>query len=184
MAAGGESTTGARETRRVHDMLPRSGAIIEAFTNTMTVGHPGQLVLDVAHDLASHHQQQWQAEEVSRVATSADEVATSKRRIDDLNAERVALVERIDGWAAREIPSRPEASLHTETLGSVVDRLAIAWVRANILINMTGRRDAARAALRQQAELANAYDDLIGDVAAGRRRLPAWRQLKIYRSGR
>ncbi len=62
----------------------------------------------------------------------------------------------------------------------MVDRLAIAWVRADNLINSDGDRDRARLALRQLAELADAYDDLVRDVTAGHRRLPRWRALKSY----
>jgi len=50
------------------------------------------------------------------------------------------------------------------------------------LITTAGDRDRARLALRQLVELAAAHDDLIRDVAAGHRRLPAWRSLKSYRS--
>lgn len=167
----------------VRELLPRSASIIEAFRDTTTRNHPEHHVLDTANALASHHQRQWHAEDASRVSgASADAIAANKRLIDDLNARRVALVEQIDEWAAGQIRSRVDASLHTETLGSVIDRLAIAWVRANSLISTGDTRDRARMALRQLAELADAYDDLIRDVAAGQRRLPTWRPLKTYRS--
>ncbi len=183
MADGGETTMEPQVTRQAREILPRSASIIEAFRDTTSRAHPGQCVLDTANNLAAHHQRQWHAEDASRAPdSSAEDIAASKRLIDELNARRVALVEQIDTWVAREIYSRADASLHTETLGSVVDRLAIAWVRANSLINTTDARDRAGLALRQLAELADAYDDLIHDVAAGHRRLPAWRPLKSYRS--
>lgn len=182
MATGGEPSL-QPHVMHVREVLPRSASIIEAFRGTTSNGHPGQHVLDRARDLAGHHQRQWNAEDASRArAASAENVAATKRLIDDLNAERVALVEQIDKWVAGKIHSRVDASLHTETLGSVIDRLAIAWVRANSLINTEDARDRARLALRQLAELADAYDDLVRDVAAGHRRLPAWRPLKTYRS--
>lgn len=181
MADRSEQAT--QHVARVREILPRSASIIEAFRDTSSRDHPGQLVLDTANELAAQHEQQWQAEDVSRASgASAEAIAESKRLIDDLNARRVALVERIDEWVSTQVHSRADASLHTETLGSVVDRLAIAWVRANTLINSGGARERARLALRQLAELADAYDDLIRDVATGHRRLPAWRPLKTYRS--
>lgn len=167
----------------VREILPRSASIIATFRGTCARDHPGHHVLDAANALAAHHQRQWQAEDASRAAgASAEDIAASKRLIDELNTRRVALVEQVDEWAARQIRSRADASLHTETLGSVIDRLAIAWVRANSLIDSGDARDRARSALRQLAELADAYDDLIRDVATGHRRLPAWRPLKTYRS--
>lgn len=181
MAGSGESTMQSHLTH-VREILPRSASIIEAFHDATNRDHPGWHVLDTANALAAHHQQQWHAEDFSRApGASAKDIAASKRLIDELNAKRVALVERVDEWVAGQVHSRADASLHTETLGSVVDRLAIAWVRTNSLINIYEARDRARMALRQLAELADAYDDLIRDVATGRRRLPAWRPLKTYR---
>jgi hypothetical protein len=182
MADGGEPTTQPHLTD-VREILPRSASIIEAFRGGPGHDHPSQLVLDIAYDLANHHQRQWDAEDVSRASdASAEDIAASKRLIDELNARRVTVVEQIDQWVAGQIRNRADASLHTETLGSVIDRLAIAWVRANSLINTNNARDRARLSLHQLAELANAYDDLVRDVAAGQRRLPAWRPLKTYRS--
>ena len=171
-------------TADVREILPRSASIVEAFWEVAnSADQPGQHVLKTANDLAIHHQRQWQAEDASRASGASDEeIAASKRLIDELNARRVALVERIDEWVAGQIHSRADASLHTETLGSVVDRLAIAWVRTNSLINSGGPRDRTRMALRQLAELADAYDDLIRDVATGHRRLPSWLSLKTYPS--
>lgn len=167
----------------VREILPHSASIIEAFRDTTGSDHPARLVVDTARQLAAHHGRQWRAEDVSRDSdASAETIAESKRFIDDLNARRVALVERIDEWVAAQIHHQAAASLHTETLGSVIDRLAIAWVRVNCL-TAHDVRDRARLALRQLAELADAYDDLVRDVDAGRRRLPMWRHLKTYGSG-
>jgi hypothetical protein len=182
MADGGEPATQPHVTH-VREILPRSASIIEAFRDTTSNDHPGRQVLDMANELAAHHQRQWHAEDASRVpGASAEDIAANKRLIDELNARRVALVEQIDEWVTGQIHSRADASLHTETLGSVIDRLAIAWVRANSLVKANDARDRTRLTLRQLAELADAYDDLIRDVATGHRRLPAWRLLKTYRS--
>lgn len=182
MADGGESTT-QPHVAHVREILPRSASIIEAFRDTTSSDHAGQHLLDTANELAAHHQRQWHAEDASRAPdASYENIAASKRLIDELNAQRVVLLEQIDEWVVGQIHSRVDVSLHTETLGSVIDRLAIAWVRANSLINTNDARDRAPLALGQLAELADAYDDLIRDVAAGQRRLPAWRPLKTYRS--
>lgn len=183
MADGGEPTAQQPHVTHVREILPRSASIIEAFRDASSSDHPGQHILGTANELAAHHQRQWHAEDASRApGASADDIAAIKRLIDELNGRRVALVEQVDEWVASQIHSRADASLHTETLGSVIDRLAIAWVRANSLINTNDARDRARLALRQLAELADAYDDLIRDVATGHRRLPTWRPLKTYRS--
>jgi hypothetical protein len=166
----------------VRDILPRSASIIEAFSGTER-DQPKQSILETANDLAAHHQRQWHTEDACHIpGASTEDLAAGKRLIDELNARRVALVEQIDEWVAGQLHDVvAHASLHTETLGSVIDRLAIAWVRVNNLMTAHDARDRARLALRQLAELADAYDDLIRDVAAGQRRLPAWRPLKTYR---
>lgn len=169
----------------IRRMLPRSASIIEAFRAGPEHEQQTSPLLGVARGLAAHHRRQWHAEDASRApGASAEDIAAGKRLIDQLNAQRVELVEQIDTWATREIGSPVSASLHTETLGSVIDRLAIAWVRAEILISAAAGRDTARLALRQLAELAAAYDDLVRDIVAGTRRLPAWRPLKHYRATR
>jgi hypothetical protein len=134
--------------------------------------------------LAAHHQQQWAAEDDSRTARDAFGVAQAKQLIDELNTRRVELVGHVDQWAADAITARPEASLHTETLGSVIDRLAIEWVRANQLRAHGGDLQRARDCTRQLGELAGAYDDLVRDLEAGRRRLPHWKPLKRYGADR
>lgn len=172
---------GRQPPRHIWEVLPQSASLIAAFPAITSCGHPGQLVINLAHDLAVQHQEQWSAEDASRAeGAPAEVVASCKRRIDGLNARRVMLVERIDDWVTREIQSQPDASLHTETIGSVVDRIAIAWVRVNCLRG-AGASNQAFLALRQLTELAVAYDDLVRDVAFGRRRLPSWRSLKNYR---
>lgn len=178
MAGGGAKGLAGRQVR---ETVPRSAALIETFRGEASRREPGKFVLKVANDLVANHRQQWHAEDASRASTaSAVDVAATKRRIDELNARRVALVEQIDIWVARWVSGRADVPLHTETLGSVVDRLAIAWVRADFLVNAADLNDRARWALRQLVELAGAYDDLVRDVAAGHRRLPVWRSLKTY----
>lgn len=173
-----------RQYLRTREEIPTSAVLVEAFRGAAesSAGHPP--VVEVAAALAAHNERQWAAEDACRTDDDLA-VANGKRLVDALNARRAELVERIDRWAAREIGSRPEASLHTETLGSVIDRLTIAWVRYRRLVDAApADREVARLALRQLAELADAYDDLVRDFASGQRRLPVWRPLKSYGSGR
>lgn len=177
-------TSTTTSSRQIDDLLPRSATLVDAFQTAGEVVADDPVVQSAAR-LAAHHRRQWEAEDDSRNAVDVHGVARAKRSIDQLNQHRVQLVERIDGWVAMRVASPDEASLHTETLGSVVDRLAIAWVRAQQLMALpSGSRDRARLALRQLSELADAYDDLVRDVIAGQRRLPSWRPLKTYGMGR
>ena len=158
--------------------LPRSAAIIEAFRSA---AEPSDELLRVAARLARQHQEQWAAETVSRdPSATAEQIAASKRTIDTLNARRAALIELLDEHVTRLVSTGAEQMpLHTETVGSVIDRLGIAWVRSNNLL-AGSPRERARQALDQLRGLATAYDDLVREIAAGTRRVPAWRTLKQY----
>ena len=160
--------------------LPRSAAIIEAFRSGTD---PADELLRLAARLAHQHQHQdqWAAETVSRDPSStAEQIAASKQTIDTLNASRAALIELLDEHVATRISTGAgQTPLHTETVGSVIDRLGIAWVRANNLL-AGGPRSRARQALDQLRGLAGAYDDLVREIMAGTRRVSAWRLLKQY----
>ena len=134
----------------------------------------------VAFQLRCHHDEQWQAEDLSRKAADDDRVlADIKRRIDRMNVIRSGLVDELDAWLSQYLSQNPAAPLHTETLGSVVDRLCIAWVRADRL-GRVGPGSRGRRAAEQLRELAHAYDLLVAEVIAGRRRVPEWQALKSY----
>jgi uncharacterized protein DUF4254 len=164
--------------------LPMSAALIAAVRSRDVPASRGWTILEAASALAIQHRTQWRAEDETRSCAAPDDlIVANKQLIDSLNARRVELVERIDDWIARHVPQRAKGTLHTETLGSVVDRLAIAYVRCENLTAADSVGADARAAIRQLGELASAYDCLVSDVIAGRRRLPEWRSLKSYRSG-
>ncbi|MEN3611357.1 DUF4254 domain-containing protein [Plantactinospora sp. ZYX-F-223] len=168
-----------------HNLLPAASLVIESFRDSSAcLMSPWQVPLRASWRLATHHDDQWSAEMISRDPTTDDHaVAASKRSIDLLNRVRVDLVTEIDTWVDSILGDLDGGPLHTETIGSVIDRLAIAWVRCQRLIDRDrhGQNDGqAGSALRQFRELARAYDDLLLDVHEGRRRVPRWRPLKSY----
>jgi hypothetical protein len=164
--------------------LPKSAELVNSFAGE--AGH--HPVHKAAAELAGQHLAQWDSEDTCRNNADDDHaVAEAKRVIDWLNTARVRLIDHIDTWAATNVSESPQAArfgaaLHTETLGQLIDRLAVAWVRAQKLVSTDapGSRDDAQRALRQLIELCEAYDDLVRDLREGRRRLPSWRSLKRY----
>ncbi|MEV6774294.1 DUF4254 domain-containing protein [Nocardia sp. NPDC051030] len=89
-----------------------------------------------------------------------------------IDHDRVRLVLDIDRWVAAELPKADrDAHLHTETVGTVVDRLAQFSALAYLTLAMSPD-DAIQEAAQRLTELAIAYEHLAGDLAAGRRRLP------------
>jgi Protein of unknown function (DUF4254) len=168
-----------------HHVLPSSGLVIDSFRNSSARVIPEwRAPLRAASRLATHHGDQWSAEMISRDPTADDHVvAAAKRSIDLLNRVRVDLVTEIDTWVDRVLDDPGTGPLHTETIGSVIDRLAISWVRCQRLTDRErqGRSDSrAGPAVRQFWELAGAYEDLLRDVHEGCRRIPRWRALKSY----
>jgi len=164
-----------------HTAMPTATTLLVAFDTGEGSGPP-LTVPEVAGTLAVVHRRQWQAENDCRgPAATVELIAATKQLIDSLNHRRVELVESVDRWAAQHVPQSAGATLHTETLGSVIDRLAIASVRAANLA-VQGEVERAYLACEQLFELGTAYDSLLDDVRAGRRRVPSWRMLKTYRA--
>ncbi|MGO4647588.1 DUF4254 domain-containing protein [Nocardia sp. 2YAB30] len=92
--------------------------------------------------------------------------------VADLDEQRVRLVRDIDRWAeVRLPPAHGGAYLHTESLGAVIDRLAQLSARAYAALADGAEWD-LWFAWERLAELAVAYEDLVTELATGRRRLP------------
>ncbi|MEU4319064.1 DUF4254 domain-containing protein [Nocardia fluminea] len=129
------------------------------------VGGP---LLWFARDLAVLHEK--------RVVGRGGRVDTDPGVLREIDCRRGELVLAIDDWVLRAIPQhRLGATLHTETVGAVIDRLAEASVRAHhALMTLAANDEMLHCAWHRLAELADAYDDLVRDVLAGRRRLPEW----------
>lgn len=103
-------------------------------------------------------------------------MVTDPERILEIERRRMELVMAIDDWVMRNVPqNRLGATLHTETIGAVIDRLAEASVRAHhALMTLVSDDELLHGAWHHLAELTDAYDDLVREVLAGRRRLPEW----------
>lgn len=121
----------------------------------------------------------WHHEDaVRRAGVSDREIARRKRCIDDLNARRNAAVEHIDVSLLERLDARDTAPLHTETPGTIVDRLSVLALR----IMHTNRAEGPSSRL---AVLEEQYDDLFGGLeqfltrlADGEIRFKLYRQFK------
>lgn len=99
-------------------------------------------------------------------------LTAEKEAVRDIDAHRTRLVRDIDRWTATHLPSAPGgAYLHTEGIGAIVDRLAqLTALAYNALATVDGWD--LWNAWERLAELSLAYEDLAGELTAGRRRLP------------
>ncbi len=138
----------------------------------------------------------WHTEDEARAADAADaQLASVKRRIDATNQRRNDLAEAIDErllemLAPHGLPT-PEAELHSETPGLMIDRLSILSLKIFHTREEIARLDSPpghaernrqRLAilLEQRSDLAECLDRLWQQTLQGQRRFKRYRQLKMY----
>jgi len=138
----------------------------------------------------------WHIEDQARAPGVSDaELAEVKRRVDRTNQQRNDLAEELDrallGWLETQGLPNPEAELHSETPGLIIDRLSILALKIYHTREETGRADAPpghaernreRLAIleQQRADLAGCLDRLWRETLKGTRRFKLYRQLKMY----
>jgi hypothetical protein len=138
----------------------------------------------------------WHEEDKARDPAATDrEIAQVKRAIDRLNQRCNDLVEQVDMKLLSELrthlDAHPDAPLHSETPGLMIDRLSILALKIFHTLEEAQRptaseqhrqRNRERLALlqEQRADLAGALDALFADIAVGRRRFKLYRQMKMY----
>ncbi|GAB0106861.1 hypothetical protein JMUB6875_58510 [Nocardia sp. JMUB6875] len=135
--------------------LPSKDLLLDACAGSIAEAHP---LLQAAYELASLHEARCVAE---------------LGELPEIDCARVRLIREIDRWTARELP-RPfaAATLHTETLGMVVDRLAQFSVDARTTLSGADTECLRHHTWTRLAELSLAYADLSHDLAARVRRIP------------
>jgi hypothetical protein len=138
---------------------------------------------------------QWHAEdEIRRPEIAAHSGLALKRRIDQLNQQRTSLVEQIDDYFMekyRFVKVAADARVNSESPAWAVDRLSILMLKIyHMEIEVTrsmapvGHSDICHARLNvlndQKADLSTSIDELLEDLAHGRKRMKVYRQIKMY----
>lgn len=138
---------------------------------------------------------QWHLEDIIRNPhINPEDALALKRRIDRSNQDRTDLVEEIDTYFRQqysEVKPLADARLNTESPAWAVDRLSILALKIWHMQEQTERTDAdaehiARCqgkldVLReQQKDLSVAIDQLLEDIAEGRKYMKVYRQMKMY----
>jgi hypothetical protein len=138
----------------------------------------------------------WHIEDEARTPEASDaDLAAVKRRIDLTNQLRNDLVEDLDrrllSWLeGRGLPN-PEAPLHSETPGQMIDRLSILSLKIYHTREEAERKHAPaghdvrnheRLAIleKQRRDLAGCLDTLWKEIQGGTRRFELYRQMKMY----
>ena len=138
---------------------------------------------------------QWHYEDIIRDPhIDPVEALALKRRIDRSNQDRTDLVEEIDSWFLQyysKVVPQPDARLNTESPAWAVDRLSILALKIYHMQEQVDRKDAdaehiakckAKLAvlLEQQKDLSLAIDQLLDDIAEGKKYMKVYRQMKMY----
>jgi len=138
---------------------------------------------------------QWHLEDIIREPGIDPVIALQiKRRIDTSNQERTDMVEYIDSYFRekyKDVNVLPDAKLNTESLAWAIDRLSILVLKIYHMQREAERKDASeehRAACRkkleilleQQRDLSTAIDELLQEIAEGKKYMKVYRQMKMY----
>ena len=138
---------------------------------------------------------QWHFEDLIR-DPKIDPVAALvlKRRIDKSNQDRTDLVELIDSYFLdlyKDTISMEGASINTETPAWAIDRLSILTLKIYHMQQEVLRTDSSpehhaqcqkklTILLEQQVDLSLAIDQLLADIAAGKKYMKLYKQMKMY----
>jgi len=138
---------------------------------------------------------QWHFEDIIRdPEIEPVEALALKRRIDKSNQDRTDLVEQIDSYFRelyKEVKVDADARINTESPAWAVDRLSILALKIYHMKEQAERTDATpehvakckaklSVLLEQQKDLSTAIDQLLEDIAAGRKYMKVYRQMKMY----
>jgi hypothetical protein len=138
---------------------------------------------------------QWHLEDIIRDPHIKPTVALEiKRRIDKSNQDRTDLVERIDSYFLSyygEVRPQADATINTESPAWAIDRLSILLLKIYHMQEQVDRTDATpehkatcqrklNVLLEQKQDLSTAIDQLLDDIANGRKYMKVYKQMKMY----
>ena len=138
---------------------------------------------------------QWHLEDIIRDPhIDPVEALKIKRRIDASNQQRTDLVEYIDSWFLQTfsnvVPSE-SATYNTESPAWAIDRLSILELKIFHMQQEVNRTDASEehrqtcqdkldVLLTQRKDLSTAIQQLLDDIAAGKKFMKVYKQMKMY----
>lgn len=138
---------------------------------------------------------QWHFEDIIRDPhIDPAEALLLKRRIDKSNQDRTDLVELIDSYFLdkfKAVTVLPDALINTESPAWAIDRLSILALKIYHMQQEVNRTDTnpehhqqcekkLNILLEQQKDLSTAIGQLLDDIAAGRKYMKVYKQMKMY----
>lgn len=138
---------------------------------------------------------QWHLEDIIRdPEIDPNEAIKIKRWIDKSNQERTDMVEYIDSWFLQkyaDVEIQTDAKINTESPAWAIDRFSILALKVYHMREEANREEASEehrkncqtkldVLLEQHQDLSRAIEELIEDVAAGRKYMKVYKQMKMY----
>ena len=138
---------------------------------------------------------QWHFEDIIRDPNIDPAAAlVLKRRIDKSNQDRTDLVEMIDSYFLdlyKDVQVADNATINTESPAWAIDRLSILFLKIYHMQVEVKRTDVSEehrqkcqeklnVLLQQRVDLSSAIDSLLEDIAAGRKYMKVYKQMKMY----
>ena len=142
---------------------------------------------------------QWHLEDIVRNPTIDPVIGVSlKRKIDSSNQERTDMVEYIDSYFLEQykhVKPNTDATINTESPAWAIDRLSILALKIYHMqaeVNRAGATESHKQScaiklstlLEQRTDLSKAIDDLLADIAAGKKYMKVYKQMKMYNDPR
>ncbi|MCT8339373.1 DUF4254 domain-containing protein [Luteirhabdus pelagi] len=138
---------------------------------------------------------QWHYEDLIRDPNiNPVEALELKRKIDASNQDRTDTVEYIDSYFLdkfKDVQVKPDATINTESPAWGIDRLSILALKIYHMDEEANRTDATQehqmkckakldVLLEQRVDLSTAINQLLEDIAHGRKYMKVYRQMKMY----
>ncbi len=138
---------------------------------------------------------QWHYEDIIRDPNiDPVEALKLKRKIDASNQDRTDMVEYIDSYFLeefKEVKVKDNATINTESPAWGIDRLSILALKIYHMNEEAGREDASPQhqmacqakldiLLEQRVDLSTAINQLLDDIAHGRKYMKVYKQMKMY----
>ncbi len=138
---------------------------------------------------------QWHYEDIIRDPEIVPSAALElKRKIDASNQDRTDLVEYIDSYFLKKYQSvevLDDATINTESPAWAIDRFSILALKIYHMREEVQRADASEAhiakcqakldiLMEQKKDLSTAIDQLLADIAEGKKYMKVYKQMKMY----
>jgi hypothetical protein len=138
---------------------------------------------------------QWHYEDIIRdPAIKPEDALILKRKIDKSNQDRTDLVELIDSYFLeknKDVQVTPDATINTESPAWAIDRLSILALKIYHMEQEVNRTDTTQEhqqqcqrklniLLEQKKDLSIAIDQLLADIANGKKYMKVYKQMKMY----